>query len=157
MININGTLCPVLIPHLNSYQSLQQSNTSWNVWQQPSNSNMPSPFQVFDLNTNFTNPLHPLQHNDTQTIQQAMRIKRLKTPNTSTNKLKSLNDAPKQCKKSAIKNTSRKEINSGNEMDDQTSFHSVSLFICVTVEPALFSLIYSLIKVLLVFLCFVGT
>ena len=126
MININGTFCPVLIPNQDSYQSIQQPNNAWNVWQKPSSSNMPSPFQVFGPSTNFSNPMmHTPHHTEANTIQQAMRIKRLKTPTISMNKPKPINKIAQQFKVSVTKKPSRKAINHENKTENKTSFERV--------------------------------
>lgn len=132
MININGTLCPVLIPQ-SEFQSLQQQQqqhnaSPWNVWQQPTNRNMPSPYQVFDINSNFSGPL---QQSQTHTIQQAMRIKRLKSPKTpfmqnahaSTPK-----PSNKQKKPPTATTVFPNETKLGKNVN-QTQFHSVSVML----------------------------
>ena len=128
MININGTLCPVLIPNTDSYQSLQQPNNTWNVWQKPSSSNMPSPFQVFDPNANFSSLLmRSPDQNEAHTIQQAMRIKRLKTPTIQSNI--PVNKTMKKLKTPVTKKPSHKTMNPETKLKNKTSFDSVSFII----------------------------
>ena len=128
MININGTLCPVLIPNTDSYQSLQQPNNTWNVWQKPSSSNMPSPFQVFDPNANFSSSLMRSPHqNEAHTIQQAMRIKRLKTPTIQSNI--PVNKTMKKLKTPVTKKPPHKTMNPETKLKNKTSFDSVSFII----------------------------
>eukprot|EP00111_Clytia_hemisphaerica_P024102 TCONS_00071056-protein len=93
MMNINGTLCPVLVPQSTSsfqnYQSLPQT-PSWNIWGQAASKNPPaSPYNVFDFNNNGnTAPQRP--STDQKSLQNAMRVKRLQSPMAAANRYKSV-------------------------------------------------------------------